>query len=67
MSPIDDARPFADVLRDWMGRHDLSAYAVAKLLGARQGVTITGWLDGKPVTYEPAMRMAMAWVDAHGV
>lgn len=63
MTPIDDPRPFPDVLRDWMGRRGLSAYAVAKLVGARQGVTVTGWLDGKPATFEPALRALMTLVD----
>lgn len=63
MTPIDDPRPFADVLRDWMARHGLTAYAVAKRIGARQGVTVTGWLDGKPATYEPALRGYMTLVD----
>lgn len=63
MTPLTDPRPFADVLRDWMGRHQLSAYAVAKMCGAKQGVTVTGWLAGKPATYEPALRALMTLVD----
>ena len=62
-TPIDDPRPFAEVLRDWMDRHQLSAYAVAKMIGAKQGVTVTGWLKGSSVTYEPAIRALMTLVD----
>lgn len=64
MSPIDDPRRFCEVLADWMGRNNLSAYAVAKMIGARQGFTVTGWLGGKPATFEPALRAFMALVDA---
>ena len=63
MTPITDPRPFADVLRDWMDRHGLSAYAVAKMIGAKQGVTVTRWLGGKAATYEPALRAFMAMRD----
>ncbi|MFB2530991.1 hypothetical protein ACEYYA_02370 [Paracoccus sp. p3-h83] len=66
IAPIDDPRLFAEVLGDWMVRHDLSAYAVAKIFGARQGVTVSRWLDGGRVTYEPALRRAMTWVDHAG-
>lgn len=63
MAPNDDPRPFADVLRDWMARHGLTSYAAAKLVGARDQRTITGWLGGASVTYEPALRALMTLRD----
>jgi len=63
MTPITDTRPFAEVLADWMRRHNLSAYRVAQMVGARQGVTVTGWRDGRSATYEPARRALMTMVD----
>ena len=63
MTPIDDPRPFSDVLRDWMGRHSLTAYAVAKRVGAARGLSVQQWLNGKPPTFEPAIRALMTMVD----
>lgn len=66
MSPTDDPRPFAEVLADWQARHGLTDYAVAKLFGAGAQRTISMWRAGGRVTYEPALRMAMAYHDARG-
>lgn len=63
MTPIDDPRPFSEVLRDWMERHGLTDYAAAKRFGARDQATIRGWREGRPATYEPALRALMALVD----
>lgn len=30
MTPMSDPRPFAEVLRDWMARHDLTMYAAGR-------------------------------------
>lgn len=61
--PVADPRPFAEVLADWQLRHGLTDYAVAKLLGAGAQRTISMWRAGGRVTYEPALRMAMAYYD----
>lgn len=66
MTTINDARPFADVLRDWMARHSLTAYAAAKILHVREGL-IPGWIAGAKVTHEFGLRCAMALHDAGGV
>ena len=63
MTPINDPRPFPEVLHDWMGRHRLTAYAVAKRVGAARGLSVQQWLDGKTPTYEPALRALMTLVD----
>ena len=63
MAPLDDPRPFAEVLRDWMDRRGLSAYAAAKVVGAKRGRSVVDWLAGGSVTYEPAIRALMTMVD----
>lgn len=55
---------FAADLRAWMDRRGLSAYAAAKAFGAKRVDTVTGWLAGKPVTFEPCIRARMAELDA---
>lgn len=42
----------------------MSAYSVSKRLGIIRGITVSGWLSGKPIAYEPALRLAMAAMDA---
>lgn len=62
MTPLDDPRPFAEVLRDWMVRHQLTAYAA----GPRLGVTkeaIGKWLKGAPCPHDRAFRALMTLVD----
>lgn len=58
-NPVEDTRPFAEVLRDWLGRHNLTAYRAAKTFGIGQGVTVSRWLAGAPIKHEVAMRRAM--------
>lgn len=48
MRPIDDPRPFAAVLLDWISRHGGSAYAAAPLLHTSEA-TVGRWLKGGPV------------------
>lgn len=62
MTPATDPRPFSDVLRDWLARHDLTPYAAAAHLGAHR-MSIGRWLDGSPCAHERAYRLAMAYLD----
>jgi len=62
MTPITDQRPFAEVLRHWMGRHDLTAYAAAKVLPV-SAVAIRKWLDGAPCPAERSHRALMTLID----
>ncbi len=62
MTPIDDPRPFADVLREWISRHGGSAYAGAKVLQKPER-TVGRWLAGGPVADERAMRALMTLAD----
>jgi len=61
--PLDDPRPFAEVLRDWLARHDLTAYAAAPRLGTTQA-TVGRWLHGAPCAHERAYRGLMTALDA---
>ena len=60
--PINDPRPFAEVLRDWIGRHGGSAYAAAPLLETTE-MTLSRWLRGGPVQRERSERALMTLVD----
>lgn len=62
MAPINDPRPFAEVLRDWIGRHGGSAYAGAPLLDTTER-TVGRWLAGSPCATERAHRALMTMVD----
>lgn len=62
MRPIDDPRPFFEVLRDWIGRHGGSNYAAARLLHTSQP-TIARWVSGRPCTTEQAQRALMTLID----
>lgn len=62
MTPITDPRPFAEVLRDWIGRHGGSAYAAARLLDTSEA-TVGRWLKGGPVQREKAERALMTMID----
>lgn len=64
MTPIDDPRPFAAVLADWIDRHGGSAYAVAdgRILSATKK-TVYNWLDGRPCQYELEVRALMTLAD----
>lgn len=62
MTPIDDPRPFAEVLRDWVDRHGGSAYAAARVLATSE-MTIGRWLKGGPVQRERSERALMTLAD----
>lgn len=64
MTPLDDPRPFAEVLRDWITRHGGSAYAVAdgRILTAGRK-TVGNWLSGLPCQYEREVRALMTLTD----
>lgn len=66
LPPHDDPRPFADVLRDWIARHHLTAYRAAQILRVREGL-IPGWLAGARVTHEYGLRCAMSLHDAQAM
>ena len=55
---------FATDLRAWMDRNKISSYAAAKWFGASSVHSITGWLAGKNVTFEPSLRARMRETDA---
>lgn len=64
MTPADDPRPFADVLRDWIDRHGGSIYAVSDgrvLSPTRHGVR--KWLAGAPCPMEREVRALMTLHD----
>ena len=62
MTPIDDPRPFAEVLRDWMDRNALTYdQAHERLDLARR--SIANALAGQPVRQERALRALMTLVD----
>jgi hypothetical protein len=65
ITPLDDPRPFAEVLRDWINRHGGSAYAVSdgRILSARRQ-TVSNWLSGRPCPYEREVRALMTVSDA---
>lgn len=47
MTSLDDPRPFAAVLRDFLGRHDLrQTPETAALFGASRA-SLTNWLSGR--------------------
>lgn len=47
MTPLDDPRPFAAVLRDFLGRHDLrQTTETAEIFGASRA-SLTNWLAGR--------------------
>jgi len=62
MTPLDDPRPFAEVLRDWIARHGLTAYAAAPRLGTTQA-SLGRWLRGAPCVHERAYRGLMTLID----
>lgn len=62
MAPINDPRPFAEVLHDWMDQHDYSNYRAAQLLDTSQP-TIARWLDGRPCPAERSVRALMTLTD----
>lgn len=68
MTPLDDHRPFAEVLRDWRARLGLTYEQTAEALGdpgrpvARR--TIAEWLAGDTAPrYERQARALMTLVD----
>lgn len=63
MTPIDDPRPFSEVLRDWMARHQLDWPGAMHLLGMASRQTLANALAGRPIRYERAQRALMTLVD----
>lgn len=63
LTHLTDARPFADVLRDWMAARGLTEYRAAKMLGCKSQKTIAQWLGGGTATYETALRALMTLYD----
>lgn len=61
-TPIDDPRPYAEVLRDWMARHGLSTYAAAPILGPTRAA-VGKWLRGGTCAHERAYRALMTLHD----
>lgn len=62
MNPIDDPRPFAEVLRDWMTRNRLTYTAASQRLDLARGSVGTA-LEGKAVRQERALRALMTLAD----
>lgn len=68
MTPLDDPRPFAEVLRDWLDRHGLTVYAATTHgkhvgpLSASQD-TLARWMRGAACPYEREVRALMTLVD----
>lgn len=62
MTPMTDDRPFAKVLRDWMARHGLSAYATAPRLEVTKQ-SVAKWLAGDPCPHHRAYRALMVMID----
>lgn len=62
MRPIDDPRPYAAVLSDWIGRHGGSAYAASGQLHTSQA-SLGRWLKGERCAHERAYRALMTLVD----
>ncbi|MDO5621895.1 MAG: hypothetical protein Q4G24_10540 [Paracoccus sp. (in: a-proteobacteria)] len=64
MTPITDPRPFAEVLRDWLDRNGLTAYAAAPVLGTTES-SIGRWLAGRPCAHERAYRGLITLIDGN--
>jgi hypothetical protein len=67
IAPIDDPRPFAEVLADFMVRHPgsrgtPSKYAVAQKLRTSQP-SVNTWLRGGVANHEYAYRGLMTYLD----
>ena len=63
MTPIDDLRPFADVLRDWMARHGLTRYAASRDVLSASDQSIGKWLAGHACPYEREIRALLTLHD----
>lgn len=61
MLPIDDHRPFAEVLRDWMALHALTYAGAADRLGRGRG-SIGRALKGEGIAYERDLRALMTLI-----
>jgi len=64
MTPLDDPRKFAEVLRDWLARHDLrQTPETAAIFGAGRS-TLTDWLAGRETPRgERSHRALMTLID----
>lgn len=67
MTPEDDPRPFADVLRDWSTRLNGGSAYGARKLAARElresESNIQHWLKGRRCTYERPLRRLMTLLE----
>lgn len=63
ISPINDPRPFSDVLRTWLDARQITAYAAAPILGTTQQ-SIGRWLSGQPCAHERRIGAAVHLVTA---
>lgn len=63
MPPLADPRPFSEVLRDWMARHQMTGYAAAHALDIGSQTKLANWLAGRPATHERALRALMTLID----
>jgi len=64
MTPLDDPRPFAEVLDDWIDRHGGTVYAVSdgRILTATQAA-VRAWLRGGKCAMEREVRALMTLAD----
>lgn len=60
--PINDPRPFAEVLRDWMARNGLTYDGASASLDWARG-SVANALQGRPARQERALRALMTLVD----
>ncbi|MDO5648922.1 helix-turn-helix domain-containing protein [Paracoccus sp. (in: a-proteobacteria)] len=62
MTPIDDKRPFAQVLADWKQRRGLTYEGLAEATG-RSRATLARALAGDDIAYERDLRALMTLID----
>lgn len=62
IAPINDHRPFYEVLREWMTRNGLTYTGASERLDLARG-SVGNALEGKPVRQERALRALMTLVD----
>ncbi|MBP1806999.1 hypothetical protein [Rubellimicrobium aerolatum] len=62
VSPLEDARPIATILRAFIDRHRTTDAGAAAVLG-RSPRTITRYLAGEPCEDEAGLRALLALID----
>jgi len=55
------AHPYIIELRELSERHNLKIEDIAEITGRKQGETIKGWLNGKPIIPIKALRLLRRW------